>query len=101
MKVIDHIKEVNNGNYLMDDYQLEPTDFCIGTAGYPEKHFEAMNLATDLHYLKKKVDAGAEYITTQMFFDNEKFFAFEKACRNVGIDVPIIPGLKPIKTLKH
>jgi len=101
VELIDQIREMNYGNYLMDDYQLEPTDFCIGTAGYPEKHFEAMNLATDLHYLKKKIDAGAEYITTQMFFDNEKFFAFEKACRNAGIDVPIIPGLKPIKTLNH
>jgi methylenetetrahydrofolate reductase (NADPH) len=85
----------------MDDIQLEPTDFCIGTAGYPEKHFEAMNLTTDLHYLKAKVDAGAEYIVTQMFFDNKKYFEFVDACRGAGIMVPIIPGLKPIKSLTH
>lgn len=99
--LIRQITEMNNGNYLMDDVNLEPTDFCIGTAGYPEKHFEAMNLSTDLGYLKDKVDAGAEYIVTQMFFDNKKYFAFVDACRAAGIQVPIIPGLKPIKTLKH
>ena len=92
---------MNHGNYMTEDYQLEATDFCIGTAGYPEKHFEAMNLTTDLQFLKAKVDAGAEYIVTQMFFDNEKFFAFVDACRKIGINVPIIPGLKPIKTLNH
>ena len=85
----------------MDDITLEPTNFCIGAAGYPEKHFEAMNLQTDLQYLKAKVDAGAEYVVTQMFFDNEKYFAFVKACRKVGINVPIIPGLKPIKSMNH
>lgn len=99
--LIRQITEMNNGNYQMDDVNLEPTDFCIGTAGYPEKHFEAMNLSTDLAYLKDKVDAGAEYIVTQMFFDNKKYFAFVDACRAIGIQVPIIPGLKPIKTLKH
>ena len=92
---------MNDGNYIMDDVQLEPTDFCIGAAGYPEKHFEAMNLATDLQYLKQKVDAGAEYLVTQMFFDNDKFFAFVKACRDIGINVPIIPGLKPIRSMNH
>ena len=92
---------MNAGNYLMDDIKLEPTDFCIGAAGYPEKHFEAMNLATDLQYLKAKVDAGAEYIVTQMFFDNKKYFDFVEACKAIGINVPIIPGLKPIKSLNH
>lgn len=85
----------------MDDIQLEPTDFCIGTAGYPEKHFEAMNLNFDLENLKKKVDAGAEYIVTQMFFDNQKYFDFVKSCREMDITVPIIPGIKPIKSLNH
>ena len=99
--LIHQISDMNRGNYMMDDVQLEPTDFCIGTAGYPEKHFEAMNLATDLKYLKDKVDAGAEYIVTQMFFDNSKFFAFVDECRKIGINVPIIPGLKPLKTLTH
>lgn len=99
--LINQISDMNRGNYMMDDVQLEPTDFCIGTAGYPEKHFEAMNLATDLKYLKDKVDAGAEYIVTQMFFDNSKFFHFVDECRKIGINVPIIPGIKPLKTLTH
>ncbi len=99
--LIHQISDMNKGNYMMDDVQLEPTDFCIGAAGYPEKHFEAMNLSFDLQNLKRKVDAGAEYIVTQMFFDNKKFFAFVDECRKIGISVPIIPGLKPIKTLAH
>ncbi|MEY4602960.1 MAG: methylenetetrahydrofolate reductase [Bacteroidota bacterium] len=101
VELIHQISDMNRGNYMMDDVQLEPTDFCIGAAGYPEKHFEAMNMATDLQYLKAKVDAGAEYIVTQMFFDNQKYFDFVKACRAIGIQVPIIPGLKPIKTMDH
>ena len=99
--LIHQISDMNQGNYMMDDIQLEPTDFCIGAAGYPEKHFEAMNLAFDLQNLKRKVDAGAEYIVTQMFFDNEKYFSFVEACRKIGINVPIIPGLKPIKSMTH
>jgi methylenetetrahydrofolate reductase (NADPH) len=99
--LINQISEMNSGNYIVDDVQLEPTDFCIGTAGYPEKHFESMNMSTDLHYLKGKVDAGAEYIVTQMFFDNQKYFEFVQACREIGITVPIIPGIKPIKNLNH
>lgn len=101
VELIEQIVEMNTGNYLTEEYQLEPTDFCIGTAGYPEKHFEAMNLKSDLLHLKAKVDAGASYIVTQMFFDNSKYFAFVDACREIGIHVPIIPGLKPIQTLKH
>lgn len=101
VELIQQIGEMNHGTYMMDDIQLEPTDFCIGTAGYPEKHFEAMNMTTDLQYLKAKVDAGADYIVTQMFFDNKKYFDFVAACREIGINVPIIPGLKPIKTLDH
>jgi methylenetetrahydrofolate reductase (NADPH) len=99
--LVKQIVEMNSGNYMMDDIQMEPTDFSIGVAGYPEKHFEAMNLTTDLFYLKQKIDAGAEYIVTQMFFDNQKYFEFVDACRNIGITVPIIPGLKPIKSLNH
>lgn len=92
---------MNDGKYMLDDVDLEPTAFCIGASGYPEKHFEAMNKQTDLKYLKDKVDAGAEYIVTQMFFDNQKYFDFVESCRKAGIDVPIIPGLKPVKTLNH
>lgn len=100
-QLIHQISDMNRGNYMMDDVQLEPTDFCIGAAGYPEKHFEAMNLAFDLQNLKRKVEAGAEYIVTQMFFDNSKYFSFVEECRKIGINVPIIPGLKPIKNLTH
>jgi methylenetetrahydrofolate reductase (NADPH) len=99
--LIKQVVDMNNGSYMTEDFQLEHTNYCIGTAGYPEKHFEAMNLSTDLHYLKQKVDAGAEYIVTQMFFDNKKYFDFVDACRAIGIQVPIIPGIKPIKTLNH
>ncbi len=99
--LVHQIMDMNRGIYSLEDIKLEPTNFCIGVAGYPEKHFEAMNLGTDLHYLKQKIDAGAEYIITQMFFDNNKYFAFADACRKAGIHVPIIPGIKPIKTLNH
>lgn len=99
--LVNQIVDMNKGIYSIEDIKLEPTNFCIGVAGYPEKHFEAMNLNTDLHYLKQKIDAGAEYIVTQMFFDNQKYFDFVTACRSIGINVPIIPGLKPIKTLNH
>lgn len=99
--LVKQIDEMNKGTYLMDDIKLDPTDFCIGVAGYPEKHFESMNLTTDMDYLKQKVDAGAEYIVTQMFFDNKKYFDFVEKCRNAGITVPIIPGLKPIKSMNH
>jgi methylenetetrahydrofolate reductase (NADPH) len=99
--LIGQIKNMNEGKYLADDVHLEPTDICIGAAGYPEKHFEAMNLTTDLQYLKDKVTAGAEYIVTQMFFNNQKYFEFVDACRKIGITVPIIPGIKPLKSMAH
>lgn len=97
---IDLVKQtvgLNNGIYLHEEVtDSVKTDFCIGVAGYPEKHFEAPNYEIDLDYLKHKVDAGANYIVTQMFFNNKKFFDFVEACRKAGIKVPIIPGLKPI-----
>lgn len=101
VELIEQIQNMNKGQYTLDEIKLEPTDFCVGAAGYPEKHFEAMNMETDLHYLKQKVDRGADYIVTQLFYDNKKYFDFVKNCREVGINVPIIPGLKPITNLRH
>jgi methylenetetrahydrofolate reductase (NADPH) len=100
--LIKQMVNLNNGIYLDDELEnSNATDFCIGVAGYPEKHFEAPNMKTDLKYLKMKVDMGAEYIVTQMFFDNKKYFEFVDNCRENGINVPIIPGLKPITTKKQ
>jgi methylenetetrahydrofolate reductase (NADPH) len=88
---------MNKGMFLDEDLQhATPTNFCVGVAGYPEKHYFAPNLKTDLKYLKLKVDLGAEYIVTQMFFENKRFFEFVEKCRQAGITVPIIPGIKPI-----
>ncbi|MCK9205042.1 MAG: methylenetetrahydrofolate reductase [Bacteroidales bacterium] len=100
--LVSQITDMNQGKYL--DGELLNTfnaNFCVGVGGYPEKHSESPNQAYDLKYLKAKIDAGAEYIITQMFFDNKKYFAFEKACRSIGITVPIIPGLKPICTIRE
>lgn len=95
--LIRQISAMNRGVYLDEDIANgSRTDFCIGIAGYPEKHFEAPNMRLDLEHTKAKVEAGGEYIVTQMFFDNEKFFKYTEACRSAGIDVPIVPGIKPL-----
>lgn len=100
--LLQQVDRLNNGIYLEEDIREGfRTNFCMGVAGYPEKHFEAPNMDTDMRYLKAKVDAGAEYIVTQMFFDNAKYFAFVDKCRANGINIPIIPGLKPLTSKKQ
>lgn len=97
LDLVKQIGDMNNGLYLDTNIvNGEKTNFCIGVAGYPEKHFESPNLDTDLKFTKQKVEAGADYIVTQMFFNNQKYFEYVENCRNAGIEVPIVPGLKPI-----
>ncbi len=98
-ELLGQVVAMNKGIYMDEDLEnASPTNFCVGVAGYPEKHFAAPNLKQDLKYLKLKVDMGAEYIVTQMFFDNRKYMEFVRLCRESGITVPIIPGIKPITT---
>lgn len=100
--LVKQISKLNDGIYLEEELQnTTPTNFCIGVAGYPEKHIEAPSMDSDIHFLKKKIKKGATYIVTQMFFDNSKYFKFVEKCREAGIEVPIIPGLKPLATRKQ
>lgn len=102
VELVEQIANMNKGIYLEEDLlDATATNFCIGVGGYPEKHYEAPNLKTDIYYLKQKVNAGADYIVTQMFFDNKHFFEFRKMCKEAGIKVPIIPGLKIITSKSH
>ena len=96
-QLVEQVANMNRGKFLHEETLNEvQTEFCIGVAGYPEKHFESPNLATDMKWLKNKVELGADYIVTQMFFDNQKYFDFVKKCREMDINVPVIPGLKPL-----
>lgn len=99
---VKQVVELNNGDFMEEEISGDySTNFCIGVAGYPEKHYEAPNTDSDLKYLKQKIDAGADYIVTQLFYDNQKYFDFVEKCKAAGIHVPIIPGLKPIATKKQ
>lgn len=99
-ELVTAIASLNRGDYLDPNIKTTATDhtFCVGVAGYPEKHFEAANMETDIENLRRKVEAGADYVVTQMFYSNEAFYRFRDACQQAGISVPIIPGLKPITT---
>ncbi len=97
LDLVKQITNMNKGIYLDQNIENgERTEFCIGIAGYPEKHYEAPNMENDLMWTKAKIDAGADYIVTQMFFNNQAYFDYVKACREAGINVPIVPGLKPL-----
>lgn len=100
-ELLQQVVDMNNGHYLYEDHEVVKSDFCIGVAAYPEKHFESPNLKTDFKFLKKKVDAGANFIVTQMFYDNSKYQEFVRLCRENDINIPIIPGLKPITSSKQ
>lgn len=100
--LVKQIIDMNRGIYLDESLRnANPTEFSVGVGAYPEKHPEAPNMESDLNYLKQKVDSGAEYIVTQMFFDNSKYFSFVQLCREIGIKVPIIPGIKPISVVSQ
>lgn len=101
-QLVTQIKRLNQGIYLDEDLENNnATNFCVGVAGYPEKHLEAPSMDSDLYFLKKKIDKGADYIITQMFFDNQVYFDFVDRCRAAGITVPILPGLKPLASSKQ
>jgi methylenetetrahydrofolate reductase (NADPH) len=99
--LVEQLKEMRGGNFLTEISGARPLDFGVGVAGYPEKHFESPSKKMDMSYLKKKIDAGSDYVTTQMFFDTSKYIEFFESCRKCGIDVPIIPGLKILKSVKQ
>ncbi len=99
--LVRQINNINHGNLLDTEASDDDFEFCIGVAGYPEKHIESPNFEIDLLNLKSKVDAGADYIVTQLFYDNSKFFKFKERCKEVGINIPIIPGLKPISSINQ
>jgi methylenetetrahydrofolate reductase (NADPH) len=101
-ELVQQVRELNTGRYQEEDIMDGvKTDFCIGVAGYPEKHSESPNLDTDLYYLKQKIDLGAEYVTTQMFFDNRHYYNYRSRCEEAGINVPLIPGLKPVTSQRQ